>query len=77
MLVENTNFSNPVSVLSYEYYTDVDEVNKNLKNNKDKVQCIVAGNDMVDNSIPFGTSQSPQLWDYADGVDTMEFLSGI
>ncbi|MDG1900896.1 MAG: acyl-CoA reductase [Bacteroidales bacterium] len=77
MLVENTNFSNPVSVLSYEYYTDIDEVNKNLKSNKDKVQCIVAENGKVDNSIPFGTSQSPQLWDYADGVDTMEFVAGI
>jgi hypothetical protein len=25
-------------------------------------------------SIPFGQAQMPQLWDYADGVDTMEFL---
>jgi hypothetical protein len=24
--------------------------------------------------IPFGGSQSPALWDYADGVDTLAFL---
>jgi hypothetical protein len=24
--------------------------------------------------IPFGKAQSPHLWDYADGIDTIEFL---
>ena len=36
---------------------------------KDKIQCIVGKN-----HIPFGKAQSPQLWDYADGIDTIEFL---
>ena len=25
-------------------------------------------------SVPFGQTQNPELWDYADGVDTMKFL---
>ena len=25
--------------------------------------------------VPFGKAQSPHLWDYADGIDTLEFLS--
>lgn len=24
-------------------------------------------------SIPFGKAQMPELWDYADGIDTMKF----
>ncbi len=27
----------------------------------------------ISGSIPFGRAQKPELWDYADGVDTMEF----
>ena len=26
--------------------------------------------------VPFGAGQTPELWDYADGVDTMRFLLG-
>jgi hypothetical protein len=27
--------------------------------------------------IPFGGSQSPALWEYADGVDTLRFLLAL
>jgi hypothetical protein len=27
--------------------------------------------------IPFGKSQQPELFTYADGVDTMQFLLGL
>jgi hypothetical protein len=27
--------------------------------------------------VPFGATQSPQPWDYADGVDTISFLLGL
>ena len=30
--------------------------------------------DKIENAVPFGRTQTPELWDYADGVDTMEFL---
>ena len=28
----------------------------------------------ANNEIEFGQTQNPQLWDYADNVDTVEFL---
>jgi len=28
-------------------------------------------------SIPFGSSQEPMLWDYADKIDTMDFLNKL
>jgi hypothetical protein len=36
---------------------------------KDSIQCIVSSG-----GIPFGRAQQPELWDYADGIDTIEFL---
>jgi len=29
---------------------------------------------LTPNSIPFGKTQQPELWDYADNVDTLQFL---
>ena len=31
----------------------------------------------LENEIPFGQTQHPNLWDYADGVNTLNFLSNI
>jgi hypothetical protein len=36
---------------------------------KDNIQCITGHN-----FVPFGKAQVPALWDYADGIDTLEFL---
>jgi len=48
------------------------------------LQCIVADEKVISFSdglknivVDFGQTQSPSLWDYADGVDTMSFLSGL
>ena len=42
----------------------------------DKIQCVVS-NDFPEISIPFGSSQEPMLWDYADKIDTMDFLNQL
>lgn len=64
--------SSPIATLFYEHYSDLDALRANLENRKDEIQCIVSRDD-----VPFGKSQKPELWDYADGVDTMEFLTGL
>jgi hypothetical protein len=68
LLVENTEPFSAVSVLNYQYYEDMNLTVDKLQKNID-IQCIIGHN-----FIPFGTSQTPSLSDYADGVDTMEFL---
>jgi hypothetical protein len=69
LLKEDVRLSSPVSVLYYEYYESQDAIRQQTENLKEKIQCIVGkGN------IPFGKAQSPHLWDYADGIDTIEFL---
>ncbi|ELR69391.1 hypothetical protein C900_05081 [Fulvivirga imtechensis AK7] len=75
MLREEKQMVSPISVVYYEQYGSEDELKSILDQNKEKIQCIVADN--WPNSQPFGNAQYPEVWDYADGVDTMKFLSGL
>lgn len=69
LLKEESKISSPVSVLYYEYYESQYAVKQQTELLKEKIQCIVGKQ-----YIPFGNAQSPRLWDYADGIDTIEFL---
>ena len=71
-LKEDESHASPISSVFYEYYENLDEVEKRVATESDSIQCIVSNN-LVKNSIPFGQSQLPQLWDYADNVDTISF----
>lgn len=73
---EDTSYTSPISSVFYEYYNDLDEVAQRLEIDKEKIQCVVS-HTKVQNSIPFGTTQKPKLWEYADNVDTMKFLLSL
>ena len=73
LLKKDTGYASPVGVVFYERYHDLDEVKQILQHDAEKIQTIVSRAD-IDGAIPFGTTQKPALWDYADGVDTMDFL---
>ncbi|OFX19757.1 MAG: hypothetical protein A2041_05070 [Bacteroidetes bacterium GWA2_31_9b] len=74
---ENTQISSPIGVIYFEYYKSINSVNQFIDLNKDKIQCIVSESDQIENAIPFGKAQQPELWDYADNVDTIEFLLSL
>jgi hypothetical protein len=59
----------PIATLFYETYKDEEKVRESLNLLTDQIQRVVSRKD-----TPFGKSQSPELWDYADGIDTMAFL---
>ncbi len=69
LMKEEHKLSSPVSVLHYEYYKSLNDVIKQTELMKENIQCIVGKH-----HIQFGKAQSPELWDYADGTDTIEFL---
>ncbi len=73
---EDVSHASPISSVFYEFYENLNEVENRLSADQDSIQCIVS-NDLVKNSIPFGTTQKPELWDYADGIDTLNFLTSI
>jgi len=69
LMKEDKSLLSPVAMLYYEYYDDVHTVEQFIEENAEQLQCVVSKKD-----IPFGGTQQPNLWDYADGVDTVEFL---
>ncbi len=75
LLAQNPALSSPIGVLHYEFYPDPTALKQGLSVLEGSVQCIVGDPDQ--GCIPFGASQSPELWDYADGVDTMDFLLSL
>lgn len=72
LLKESNDLHSPLSVLHYQRYNDHNEVLTFLEENQQQIQCIV-GHDY----LPFGSAQCPQLTDYADGIDTMQFLGNF
>lgn len=71
ILLENPSIFSPISQLNYEFYTDKNTVTRNLSS-IDYLQCAVGHG-----YIPFGQAQLPSLTDYADGIDTINFLTNL
>ncbi|WP_010232132.1 acyl-CoA reductase [Gillisia marina] len=76
VLKEDQSFGSPIATVFYEKYSDLDALKTTIEANKENLQCVVANNFMA-NEIPFGKTQYPQLWDYADNIDTLKFLEKI
>jgi Acyl-CoA reductase (LuxC) len=72
LLKESASISSPVGVLYFEYYNSSAELESRLKIDNEKIQCITGKK-----WIPFGKSQAPELWDYSDNIDTLDFLLKI
>ncbi|MGK4568762.1 acyl-CoA reductase [Flavobacterium sp. 3HN19-14] len=73
---EDESHASPISSVFYEFYKNIDDVKSKLENEAEKIQCVVSDN-LIDNSVPFGKTQQPELWDYADNVDTVRFLDSL
>jgi hypothetical protein len=76
LLKEDKEIASPPGVLFFEYYDTPENLERTLCANKEKIQCII-GQNIALNTIDFGDSQDPGLWDYADNVDTIEFLISL
>lgn len=77
LLKEDKRIASPLAVVYYEEYENIQEAEKELSAHEEGIQCIIATLDLSMKALPFGQSQRPGLWDYADGVDTMVFLRGL
>ena len=72
---ESDQLVSPIAVLYYEKYKNETDLNFKIAQHQHKIQCMVSENGQYEGSISFSEAQQPALWDYADGVDTLEFLS--
>ncbi len=74
LMKEDIGYASPVSVVYYENYSKFETVKKRLENDTEMIQCIVSKEGIIDNSVYFGETQRPKLNDYADNIDTLNFL---
>jgi hypothetical protein len=75
ILQENEKLVSPISVVYLERYKSAADLEGKIGAIADKIQCTVGT--MKPALVPFGQAQSPELRDYADGVDTMKFLEAL
>ncbi|MBC2845210.1 acyl-CoA reductase [Winogradskyella flava] len=76
MVKEDQSYASPIATLFYETYDNDSGLKQKLIEDSEKIQCVVAAG-LLEDEIAFGKTQQPQLWDYADDVDTVEFLLKI
>ena len=77
MLKEDDKLFSPLSVINFSRYSSLDEVKNFINENEGNIQCVVAKDELVLDSVKLGDAQNPGLDTYADNVDTMKFLSLI
>ena len=76
MIKEDESYASPIATIFYEYYDNEIDLKIKLHQDREKIQCIVA-KDFIENEVAFGQTQHPKLTDFADGIDTLEFLSNL
>ena len=76
MIKEDESFASPIATIFYEYYDNLNDLKIKIQTESENIQCIVANN-FIENEVKFGQTQYPKLWDYADGVNSIQFLSKI
>lgn len=76
LLKEDPSLASRIACLHYEYYPSPEQVAEALKRREEEVQCVVARPGVLSiPTIPFGGTQRPAVHEYADGVDTLSFLT--
>lgn len=74
---EHKKLFSPPGVLHYQVYKSMEEASEIIESHRHKLQCMVSQAGQFPGSIPFGTAQFPRLVDYADGINTMDFLRAM
>lgn len=78
ILKQDDAIASRIGCLHYSFYTDQEQVVLDLQKRKEEIQCVVSGSPIEGwEHIRFGESQRPALDQYADGVDTMTFLTQL
>ena len=76
ILKEDRKLHAPISCAFYEFYNNIKDLKTKLHDIKDSLQCIVSKKRSI-KTISFGSTQNPSFQDYADNIDTIEFLINI
>jgi len=74
---DKTALASPIAMVNIIRYSDPLQIEEYITTHRPDIQCIVTSKTDVYTSVAFGQSQYPSLWDYADGIDTMTFMTEL
>ena len=74
LLHNKSMLKSPLGVLHYNFYENVTEVDSYIQEHRADIQCVVSSESTSFNEVNFGQTQQPKLWDFADQIDTLQFL---
>jgi hypothetical protein len=77
LVKEDESVHSPIGVIHYETYSSNEELLNTLYGIEESLQCIISSNSMASMTIPFGKSQKPAINDYADNLNTLNFLMNL
>lgn len=78
LLKESSSIASPIAVLNLTYYTELSDVIEEISKNEEQIQLVVSKKPVGRfRHFSFGDSQQPALTDYADGVNTLDFLFAL
>ncbi len=78
LLKEDDSLNSPIGTVNFEIYSDVEAVKEHLLAEDENIQCVVSKIDVIHpRRVVLGEAQNPNLEDYADGVDTIQFLMNL
>lgn len=78
LLLEDPSFQSRIATVHYEYYNNLNKIEEDIRGHEEEIQCIIAKDHLLKlKTLAFGKAQQPGLSDYADGVDTMQFLLSL
>jgi hypothetical protein len=64
-------------MIFWESYSDKETLQQRLHELESELQCVAGHQTLWPAALPFGTTQCPLPSDYADGADTLAFLSWL
>jgi Acyl-CoA reductase (LuxC) len=77
LLKEDKSMSSPPGMIFWESYSDKETLQQRLHELEPELQCVAGHQTLWPAALPFGTTQCPLPSDYADGADTLAFLSRL
>jgi hypothetical protein len=78
LLRPSNELHSALSVLHYSTYKDEFDIQNYISSHLNEIQCVVGANTSNElERVPFGNSQCPTIYDFADGINTFDFLKNI
>ncbi|HNS30239.1 MAG TPA: acyl-CoA reductase [Tenuifilaceae bacterium] len=77
LLKPDGGIGSPVGVIYFQQYRDIQQVHDYINQNAESLQCVVSHIQSLPQRVDIGKSQYPQISEYMDNIDTLEFLSSL